>query len=101
MSTETDIVEKIKTTRKLKEPGKYKVIVLNDDYTPMNFVIALLVKIFRISEDNAVQLTMKIHHDGSAVAGVYSYEIAEQKVLEATELSRLNGHPLIVKASQE
>jgi ATP-dependent Clp protease adaptor protein ClpS len=101
MTTDTFIEEKKVTTRKFKEPSKYKVVVLNDDFTPMEFVVALLIKVFRIDHDGAVSLTMKIHNDGSAVAGVYSFEIAEQKVIEATELARLNGHPLIIKAVQE
>jgi ATP-dependent Clp protease adaptor protein ClpS len=101
MTTDAIIEEKKITARKIKEPSKYKVIVLNDDYTPMEFVVALLIKVFRIDHDAAVKLTMQIHHDGSAVAGVYSYEIAEQKVIESTELARLNGHPLIIKAAQE
>jgi ATP-dependent Clp protease adaptor protein ClpS len=101
MTTETVTEEKTRTTKKFKEPGKYNVIVINDDYTPVEFVIALLIRVFRISNEDAYSLTMKIHHDGSAIAGVYSYEVAEQKVMEATELSRLNGHPLILKASQE
>ena len=99
--TDTAIEEKTRVTRKLKEPSKYKVVVMNDNYTPMEFVIALLVKVFSIPTDAAVQLTLEIHNQGSAVAGIYSYEIAEQKVSEATEISRLNGHPLVHKAVQE
>jgi len=99
--TDTAIEEKTRVTRKLKEPSKYKVVVMNDNYTPMEFVIALLVKVFSIPTDAAVQLTLEVHNQGSAVAGIYSYEIAEQKVSEATELSRLNGHPLVLKAVQE
>jgi len=99
--TDTAIEEKTRVTRKLKEPSKYKVVVMNDNYTPMEFVIALLVKVFNIATDAAVQLTLEVHNQGSAVAGIYSYEIAEQKVSEATEISRLNGHPLVLKAVQE
>ena len=101
MTTDAIIEEKKITARKIKEPSKYKVMLLNDDYTPMEFVVALLIKVFRIGHDAAVKLTMQIHQEGSAVAGVYSYEIAEQKVIESTELARLNGHPLIIKAAQE
>jgi ATP-dependent Clp protease adaptor protein ClpS len=101
MTTDTVIEEKTVTSKKIKRPSMYKVVVLNDDYTPIDFVIALLIKVFRVNEDAAINLTMRIHHEGSAVAGVYSYEIAEQKTIEATELARLNGHPLIIKAVQE
>jgi ATP-dependent Clp protease adaptor protein ClpS len=103
MTTDTLIEEKTVTTtnKKIKEPKKYKVIVLNDDYTPMEFVIVMFIRIFRKQHDEAVQLTMKIHQEGSAVAGLYTYEIAEQKAMEAVEFARLNGHPLVVKAEQE
>jgi len=83
------------------EPGKFKVIIFNDDATPMDFVIALLMKIFRHSESAATELTMKVHNQGSAVAGVYVYEIAEQKGMEATNISRQNGFPLVIKVEPE
>jgi ATP-dependent Clp protease adaptor protein ClpS len=83
------------------EPKKYKVLVLNDNHTPMEFVIAMLVKIFRHNETSAINLTMNIHNQGSAVAGIYSYEIAEQKSMEATMLARDHGHPLQLKLEPE
>jgi ATP-dependent Clp protease adaptor protein ClpS len=99
---EANIIEKKKTSDKLpKEPGKYKVIVCNDDVTPMDFVIAMLMGVFRHSEGSAVDLTMKIHNNGSAVAGVYTHEIAEQKIADATNLARGHGFPLILKAEAE
>lgn len=87
--------------QKINEPGKFKVIVLNDDYTPMDFVIAMLMRIFRHSESSASELTMTIHNTGSAIAGIYSYEIAEQKLMDAVELARFNGWPLILKLEPE
>jgi ATP-dependent Clp protease adaptor protein ClpS len=101
MTTDTAIEEKTITNKRIKMPKKYKVLVLNDDYTPMEFVVAMFVHIFRKSEQEAVALTMKIHHEGQAVAGIYTYEIAEQKVIEGTEMAREHGHPLILKAEQE
>ena len=98
---DTVIDVKKQVSRKLKAPNKYKVIILNDDYTPADFVIALLIKVFRASQDEALRLTVQIHEEGSAVVGVYTHEIAEQKVAESTEISRMNGHPLVTKASQE
>ena len=97
MSTMVDIQidEKIKV--EIKEPGLYKVIFLNDNKTPMEFVVSLLVELFKHSEDTAHALTLKIHEEGSGVVGVYSYEIAEQKGVEATLLARNNGFPLNVK----
>jgi ATP-dependent Clp protease adaptor protein ClpS len=86
---------------KIKEPKKFKVIILNDDYTPMDFVINMLVLIFKHNEKSAHDITMKVHNDGSAVAGVYNYEIAEQKGMEATLLARENGHPLQLKIESE
>lgn len=102
MTTETPVIEKKKqTTKQLKEPGKFKVIVCNDDTTTMEFVIAMLVSVFKYDEGRALDLTLVIHQKGSAVAGTYSYEIAEQKALDATNMARLNGFPLITKVEPE
>ena len=75
--------------------------MLNDDVTPMEFVIALMMTVFGRSETDAVALTMKIHNEGSAIAGVYTYEIAEQKGIDATNLARENGFPLVIKVKAE
>jgi len=77
------------------------VILLNDEVTPMDFVVELLVKIFKHSPDTAKNLTMKIHNEGSAIVGTYTYELAEQKGTEATNESRNRGFPLQVKIDQE
>ena len=79
------------------EPGKYKVMIYNDDKTPVEFVIALLMKVFRHSEEAATDLTLKVHHEGKAVAGIYSYEIAEQKGMEGTKMAQSHGYPLVIK----
>lgn len=101
MSTAIDVKidEKIKV--QVKEPSLYKIIFLNDDHTPMEFVVSLLVELFKHSETTAHTLTMKIHEEGSGVVGVYSYEIAEQKAVEATALCRDNGFPLRIKVEEE
>ena len=101
MTTDTVIEKKTTTTRKVKEPSKYKVIVCNDDVTPVEFVVAMLVAVFNHEERQALNLTLAVHNKGSAVAGIYSFEIAEQKVLDATEMARLHGYPLVVKAEAE
>lgn len=88
-------------TTSLKPPKKYKVLVMNDDVTPMEFVVAMLVSVFKHNEGTAIDLTMKIHNEGSAVAGIYTYEVAEQKCIDATYLAREHGHPLVVKAEEE
>ncbi len=99
LATEIEIKEEIKET--VKEPGKYKVIMLNDDATPMDFVVEILVLIFRHSEETARDLTMAIHDKGSAVVGIYTYEVAEQKSIEATKVSRENGFPLQVSIEKD
>lgn len=101
MSTAVDIQidEKIKITS--KEPGKYKIIFINDDKTPMEFVVSLLIEFFKHSEEVARSITLKIHDEGSGVVGVYSHEIAEQKAIEATSISRENGFPLRIKVEED
>lgn len=101
MTTETIIEKKKQTNRNLKEPSKYKVIICNDDVTPVDFVVALLVSVFRYNQEEAYDITMKIHNQGSAVAGVYPHEIAEQKGIDGTNMARLNGFPLIIKVEAE
>lgn len=99
IATEIKIDEKIKET--VLEPGLYKVVFMNDDATPMDFVVELLVGIFKHSEKTAQELTMTIHNKGSAVVGLYSYEIAEQKAIETTKVSREHGFPLQVAIEKE
>ena len=102
MSTEEVIIEKQNVSnRDIKLPPKYKVIVLNDDQTHMEFVISMLVTIFKQSQDSAIQLTLKVHQEGFAIAGIYPFEIAEQKVLDGITLARNNGFPLMLKAEVE
>lgn len=98
---DTEVVTKKITKEKIKEPPRYKVIVLNDDVTTMEFVVAMLMLIFKHHQDSAMKLTMDIHNNGSAVAGIYTHEIAEQKVLDATSMARENGYPLVIKAEQQ
>lgn len=102
MTIETPVLEKKKqTSKQLKEPGKFKVIICNDDVTTMEFVVAMLMTIFRYNEKSAMDLTYTIHKKGSAVAGIYPFEIAEQKAIDATNMARLNGFPLITKLEPE
>ena len=96
---DVEIDEKI--THKLEIPTRYKVIVLNDDTTPMDWVIGILSEIFKHSNETAKTLTLTIHSEGSAVAGVYTFEIAEQKSIEAVNLSREHGFPLSFRLEQE
>lgn len=101
----TEIIEDIKIDEKIKqvleEPSKYKVILLNDDSTPMEWVMDILKAIFNHSQETAEKLTLQIHHEGSGIAGIYIYEIAEQKAVEATNASRDRGFPLQIKVDKE
>jgi len=96
MSTEVfdDVKIDEKITRKISEPIRYRVVMLNDDQTPMEWVIDILKLIFGHSEETAKQITLAIHNDGSGLAGIYTYEIAEQKTTESTTISRQHGFPL-------
>ncbi len=78
----------------LKRPSRYKVILHNDDYTTMEFVIFILKEVFRKSGDEAEDLMLKIHHEGEAVCGVYIYEIADTKREKVFNLAKKEGHPL-------
>jgi ATP-dependent Clp protease adaptor protein ClpS len=99
MSTEEIIEEK--TVVNLQPPKLWKVIFLNDDSTSMELVIELLMKVFKHSETEANEITLEIHTTGSGVAGVYAYEIAEQKGIEATMIARKNGAPLRIQVEPE
>ena len=79
---------------KLAKPPLYKVLLLNDDYTPMEFVVAVLEKFFRMDRDNATRIMLQVHQTGMGVCGVFSREIAETKVQQVTEYSLENEHPL-------
>jgi ATP-dependent Clp protease adaptor protein ClpS len=102
MTTDSQTIEKKKTSvRKPKEPGKFNVIIYNDDVTPVEFVVAMLVRVFRHPEAAAIDLTIKVHNEGSAVAGTYSHEIAEQKTTDGTQMARANDFPLVIKMEAE
>ena len=94
MATSTSITEK--TRVRVKEPKRYKVIMHNDDFTSMEFVIFVLMNIFNKNEMEANDLMMKVHKGGSAMVGTYSYDIARSKVEETTLLARQEGFPFKV-----
>lgn len=79
---------------RVQYPSKYNVVFHNDDFTPMEFVISLLVEVFDRSLEQAKQITVQIHESGQGIAGTYYHEVAEQKQQESVVLSRHNGHPL-------
>jgi ATP-dependent Clp protease adaptor protein ClpS len=77
-----------------KPPRMYKVILYNDDYTTMDFVIEVLQRFFAMNRERAVEIMLKVHNEGSAVCGVYSRDVAETKVAQVTEFAKQQGHPL-------
>lgn len=83
-----------KTKPKTAKPPMYKVLLLNDDYTPMEFVVYVLEKIFAISSQQAYDLMMTVHKKGMAVVGVFSHEVAEAKVTQVMQMARQHQHPL-------
>jgi ATP-dependent Clp protease adaptor protein ClpS len=99
MTTEAKVEEK--TVVSVQPPKMWKVIFLNDDATPMELVIELLIGVFKHSESTAKEITLEIHNTGSGIAGVYAFEIAEQKGIEATLIARQNGSPLKIQVEQE
>ncbi len=99
MSTATSVEERVVVS--LQPPKLWKVVFLNDDSTPMDLVIELLTGIFKHDIPTAKNITIEIHESGSGIAGVYPYEISEQKALEATNIARANGAPLRIQVEEE
>ena len=89
-----DVVTERRTQTKTKKPSMYKVILLNDDYTPMEFVVELLKVVFHKPHAEATRIMLHVHQNGMGVAGVYPFEIAETKVKTVDELARENQFPL-------
>jgi len=98
-TTDVTIDEKVKVV--ITEPRRWKVILLNDDTTPMEFVIQILTEVFKHTESAAKDIMLQVHETGSGVAGIYSFEIAEAKAVEATNQSRTAGFPLQIKLEEE
>jgi ATP-dependent Clp protease adaptor protein ClpS len=86
--------KKIKTQAKIKKPEFYEVILLNDDFTTMEFVVKVLQLFFNMTKATANKIMLKIHNDGSAVCGVYPYEVAETKVIEVINFAKQKQYPL-------
>ena len=84
----------VKQRPKTKKPSMYKVLMLNDDYTPMEFVVHVLERFFQKSRDEATRIMLHVHRRGVGVCGVFTYEVAETKVTQVMDLARQNQHPL-------
>jgi ATP-dependent Clp protease adaptor protein ClpS len=83
-----------KTRAQTKKPSMYRVLLLNDDYTPMEFVVEILEGIFKKSHEEAVMIMLHVHQHGVGVCGVFTYEVAETKVAQVLDAARRNQHPL-------
>jgi ATP-dependent Clp protease adaptor protein ClpS len=83
-----------KTRSKTKKPTPYKVLMLNDDYTPMEFVVHTLQHFFKMSLEDATRVMLHVHQKGVGVCGIFSYEVAETKVTQVMDYARQNQHPL-------
>ena len=89
-----DVGVVLETRPKTARPPLYKVLILNDDYTPMEFVVHVLERFFGMSAEQSFELMLTVHKKGIAVAGVYSHEIAETKVTQVMDFARRHQHPL-------
>ena len=99
----TTVRPRVKTATKAKtaRPPLYKVILLNDDYTPREFVVQVLKAVFRMNEDQAYRVMMTAHRRGACVIAVYARDVAETKAKEATELGKSKGYPLFFTTEPE
>ena len=84
-----------------KKPSMYKVIMLNDDYTPMEFVVHVLERFFNMTNGQATAIMLNVHQQGTGLCGVYSYEVAETKVTEVMDYARKSEHPLQLQIERE
>lgn len=91
---DTNIGIATKTRAKTKKPSPYKVLILNDDYTPMEFVVLVLKRFFNMDIDEATRVMLHVHQKGVGVCGTFSYEVAETKVTQVMDFARKNEHPL-------
>ena len=83
-----------KTKPQTKKPSMYRVLLLNDDYTPMEFVVHVLERFFNKDRETATRIMLHVHHHGIGECGIFTYEVAETKVNQVTEFARRNQHPL-------
>jgi ATP-dependent Clp protease adaptor protein ClpS len=84
----------------LKQPPLYRVLLMNDDYTPMEFVVQVLMGFFNMSEEKATQVMLAVHTQGKGVCGVYTKDVAETKAAQVNQYSRDNKHPLLCEVEQ-
>ena len=95
------VIEETESKTKLERPPLYKVLLHNDDYTPMEFVVFILQTIFNHGENDAVRLMLDVHRKGIGLAGVFTYEVAEMKVDKVTSLAQANEFPLLCTMEED
>jgi ATP-dependent Clp protease adaptor protein ClpS len=100
-SQQTTVTPRTKTRPKVERPKLWKVILLNDDYTPREFVVAVLKAVFRMNEDQAYNVMMTAHQRGACVIAVFTRDVADTKAKEATELGKSKGYPLFFTTEPE
>lgn len=83
------------TEQQIKEPSMYKVFIINDDFTPMDFVIEVLVRFFKMDEERATQVMMHVHTRGKGLCGIFTHEIAETKMMQVNHHAKDHSHPLL------
>ena len=94
------IARGFKRVKEPQEPGKFAVVLHNDDFTPMEFVVFVLQEIFHHPSDRAEQIMLAVHNDGMGIAGVYRFEIAEQKAYDSADLAKENQYPLKITVEE-
>jgi ATP-dependent Clp protease adaptor protein ClpS len=94
LSSQTNSQDEVLVIQKVETPKKFKVILLNDDFTPMEFVVHILTHFFNKTQEEADKIMLEVHNKGAGLAGVYTREIAEMKVQQVTTLARKNQYPL-------
>jgi ATP-dependent Clp protease adaptor protein ClpS len=95
------VVEKAESKEKLERPPLYKVLLHNDDYTTMEFVVFILQTVFGLGESDAIRIMLNVHKQGIGVAGVFTYEVAEMKVDKVTNLAQANEFPLLCTIEED
>ena len=93
MQTNELVIEEL--SEKLKQPSLYRVLLINDDYTPMEFVVEVLVNVFAMDKSSATRVMLDVHTKGKGICGIYSYEIAETRVAQVTKMAKEYQHPLL------
>jgi len=91
---DTTVITRPKEMTKTKKPSMYKVLIINDDFTPMEFVVHVLERVFHLNHEKAFEIMLAVHLKGLAVVGVFTFEVAETKVSAVMEIARRNEHPL-------